>query len=689
MALASPSAAKDWFIDESADLQSVINQTSDGDVIYCSAGTYAGSIRFQGKDIQVIAVDGPDTTFIDPQGSVIPTLTLDAGAPATATLQGFTVLSGTSTIAGCVWISFSSIVLRECRLEQSTLGPALLCEYSNFKLFDCEFLGNGDITRDGGAINADNCIITAQGCTFMGNQARRGGGIRSYNSSLFINDCLFEGNQAFYGSQSDSYGGGAIFCEGSSEGLSATHLNGSTFRANYSDSRGGALHILTSLWTCIDSIFEDNTCNGRGGAVQAQSMGGSSTVERTIFRRNEALVSNGGYGGAIRTLNAAPQFEDCVFRQNYARYGGAFYTESSNKPALMNCIMTENVGDRTYYGTASWNYLTNVTIVNNDNPYNDEIVRYCQIKNSIIWGPQSGFANSGVTWSDVRGITGGTGNIDEYPMFVNRWSGDYSLLPGSPCIDAGDPASGSDSDGTVRDMGATGYVLLMENGDCNGNGISDGIDSLGNDCNHNGIPDECDVASGLLDCNGNGINDCDDLASGSSPDCNSNGVPDECDIASGTSLDENENGIPDECEDVGASFCDSNPNSVGNVATLSILGSPFISDNDVTLASELLPPSVLGYYLVAPAKANVPNFGGSMGVLCLGGQIVRLDKPPYGSVLSSGMEGEMSLTLDLEVMPNKAKFQPGETWYFQLWYRDKVDGSNTSNTSSGAEVMFL
>ncbi|MFH1861684.1 MAG: T9SS type A sorting domain-containing protein, partial [bacterium] len=39
------------------------------------------------------------------------------------------------------------------------------------------------------------------------------------------------------------------------------------------------------------------------------------------------------------------------------------------------------------------------------------------------------------------------------PLFVNPTS-DFHLQPGSPCIDAGDPASPPDPDGTIADMGA-------------------------------------------------------------------------------------------------------------------------------------------------------------------------------------------------------------------------------------------
>jgi len=43
-------------------------------------------------------------------------------------------------------------------------------------------------------------------------------------------------------------------------------------------------------------------------------------------------------------------------------------------------------------------------------------------------------------------------------MFVNAGNGDYNLTEDSPCIDAGDPLSQLDPDGTIADMGAFYYV---------------------------------------------------------------------------------------------------------------------------------------------------------------------------------------------------------------------------------------
>jgi hypothetical protein len=85
-----------------------------------------------------------------------------------------------------------------------------------------------------------------------------------------------------------------------------------------------------------------------------------------------------------------------------------------------------------------------------------------------------------VTYSDVKGGFGGTGNINADPLFVDAIGGNLRLSSGSPCIDKGSNAgvpSGittdldgnprvldGDSNGTVIvDMGAYEYLITTGN----------------------------------------------------------------------------------------------------------------------------------------------------------------------------------------------------------------------------------
>ena len=80
----------------------------------------------------------------------------------------------------------------------------------------------------------------------------------------------------------------------------------------------------------------------------------------------------------------------------------------------------------------------------------------------IIWNnvPESiysiGVTEPIITYSNIEGDSTwfGVGNINADPLFTDLENGDYTLQEDSPCIDAGDPDSPWDPDGTIADMGA-------------------------------------------------------------------------------------------------------------------------------------------------------------------------------------------------------------------------------------------
>jgi len=186
------------------------------------------------------------------------------------------------------------------------------------------------------------------------------------------------------------------------------------------------------------------------------------------------------------------------------------------------------------------------------------------------------------------------------------------------------------------------------------------------------------------DCNGNGIPDNQDIADGTSADCNANGRPDECEIADDLAKDWNGDGVLDVCTP--PNYCTANPNSTGLPAVMSVSGSPLISDNNFTLTASQMPAFEFGYFLMASSQGFIPNVGGSAGNLCLGSPFYRFNKPPKGTILSSGSSGTFSFTPNLLNLPQGVVFQVGETWNFQAWFRDGA--GNTSNFTDGIAVMF-
>lgn len=246
--------------------------------------------------------------------------------------------------------------------------------------------------------------------------------------------------------------------------------------------------------------------------------------------------------------------------------------------------------------------------------------------------------------------------------------------------------------GLTQDLGQESNVFWL--GDLDGDGDADLLSGSDGavvwrrngtlDCNGNGIDDASDISNGTsTDCDGNGRPDECDLALGYGSDCNSNGVLDACDALFAPGLDWNGNAVLDDCEV--AVFCKAAPNSTGNPGMIGADGSPSVARQWVTLQAWDLPQKKFAYFVTSESSTYHPSYLGSGGNLCLGGKLIRFASG--GQILFTGSTGSVSLDLDLDNLPKGISFDPGDTWYFQLWYRDKGP-LNTSNFSHGLEVLF-
>ncbi|MEM6673046.1 MAG: hypothetical protein AAF726_09390, partial [Planctomycetota bacterium] len=142
---------------------------------------------------------------------------------------------------------------------------------------------------------------------------------------------------------------------------------------------------------------------------------------------------------------------------------------------------------------------------------------------------------------------------------------------------------------------------------------------------------------------------------------------------------------------IGVNYCSpGNSNSTGESARISAFGSPVVAMNAISLVAEGLPAGSFGFFLASRDRGFVFNPGGSLGILCLGGEVGRYDLP--GQILNAGPSGTITLPLDLTMTPQPTGFVPvvaGESWNFQGWYRDSFSGSAVSNLSDGTTVSFF
>ncbi len=178
------------------------------------------------------------------------------------------------------------------------------------------------------------------------------------------------------------------------------------------------------------AIVEKNNIHSTKGASVFVGVG-TPIISNNILHDNEQ-------DGINVLTNGTPTIDHNIIYGN-TRYG----INSSTGSTILNNTLDENgtaINCDNQSPTISNNIITNqneigIRAVNGATPalsYND------------IW-------NNGTNYF---GVSPGVGDISADPEFIDQANRDYSLQPDSPCIDAGDPNSPLDPDGTRPDMGA-------------------------------------------------------------------------------------------------------------------------------------------------------------------------------------------------------------------------------------------
>lgn len=185
-------------------------------------------------------------------------------------------------------------------------------------------------------------------------------------------------------------------------------------------------------------------------------------------------------------------------------------------------------------------------------------------------------------------------------------------------------------------------------------------------------------------------------------DCNANGTGDSSDISGGASNDHDSDGIPDECQPGFRPFCEGdgasvgggadcpcgnngNPgegcdNGSGTGALLTASGIPSVSNDTLMLTASQIPSGAPGlFFASAVTEASGAGTPWDMGLRCLG-QPINVQKLNNGGTIP--LSGAPTLSVFLGVAP-------GDTNYFQYWYRNATGPCNGSaNASNGIEVTW-
>jgi hypothetical protein len=194
-----------------------------------------------------------------------------------------------------------------------------------------------------------------------------------------------------------------------------------------------------------------------GGGVLVGGTGSFLRVEDCRIEDN--ALSTGTFGGGVCASGNTCRAElyGCTIVNNRAwASGGATLTDGTGTTMrIERCTVVGNQATSWRFGHQGGISMANWSSV--------------EVVDSIVWGnqgyqirafgaPYDRGTSVTVSYSCVQGGFTGTGNIGGDPLFENGPARDHRLQSGSPCIDAGDPASPADPDGSRADMGAFPFL---------------------------------------------------------------------------------------------------------------------------------------------------------------------------------------------------------------------------------------
>ncbi|MHC4258847.1 MAG: choice-of-anchor Q domain-containing protein [Planctomycetota bacterium] len=355
---------------------------------------------------------------------------------ATAVLDGCTITAGNAD-RQIPWLEFW------------LSGGGMYNEYARPTLLNCTFTANSAGLGGGLCNRSSRPAIT--NCTFNGNSAGAGGGMYNRSAKPILTDCTFIGN-------STDWSGGGMYNYHSDPIVTNCILSGNT-AGSYG---GGVSSVSYSSVMLTNCTFSGNMALKNGGGMYSERHS-SNLLTNCLFSGNVATLN----GGALYNLESSPVLNNCTISSNWAgSYGGGVYNEGSDAN-MTNCILWDDSaaqGSEIYLGR-----------------YIDYMGREYPSTMDVNYSDVGGW-DTNIYLDDDCMLNWGSGNIDADPCFVQPgyWDpngtsddpnddywiyGDYHLLPGSPCIDAGDPdyiaePNETDLDGKPRiiygriDMGA-------------------------------------------------------------------------------------------------------------------------------------------------------------------------------------------------------------------------------------------
>jgi photosystem II stability/assembly factor-like uncharacterized protein len=382
-----------------------------------------------------------------------------------------------------------SVILKYCRIENSykdfwpemSNGGAIAITGGKYVSITNSTFHHCHAKDNGGGIYWSGCDGNIDNCNFYSCNAKEGGGIfYTGTNDLAISNCTINNCWAVNsggGIYADTSGpssiegcsildcsaeeGGGLYIKQSSQ-LSLVNCN---INACNSVRKGGGIAMISSPDNEIKfcNISQNVVSEGHGAGIYCESS--SPLISNSLITYNRTL--SGGSGGGLWGKICSPVIKSCKFYQNESDSagGGIFLDimESDKTTKLIQNLFSHNTsrfgGGGIYIGRSKADIILN-TITRNHTYWQTAGGIYCgqplttRLLGNIIYINGSveiiseDTAKTFMSYCNIQDGWQGPGenNIDLDPMFygaeINPWYDlniDFSIMPGSPCIDAAFP----------------------------------------------------------------------------------------------------------------------------------------------------------------------------------------------------------------------------------------------------------
>ena len=316
--------------------------------------------------------------------------------------------------------------LDDATLAEVTLQPVVSGEYLSGALAGIlpagnSFIVNGDIWVENGAQ-----LTIESGVTLLFD-----GAFTFTIEGLLIADGGENEEIIFKGNDVETYWNGIKFLDNADDNSILLHCI-------ITECQASGVHLTGASPDIFNCEITGNSSATSGGGIVCAD-GASPVIEWCLINGNSAL---NGSGGGVLCYNASnPVIKNSTIYGNSATtFGSGIQVQSNSAPEIVNCIINGN----TRQG------------INFTSPHNAS-VEYCDVYGNTN-GNYTGTIPAGLGTITTTNFNGDPCdvyyNLSMNPDFVSvSGAGAFTLNDTSPCIDAGDPASGNDPDGTIRDMG--------------------------------------------------------------------------------------------------------------------------------------------------------------------------------------------------------------------------------------------